>query len=218
MKKFLSVLCTTILVLSLAGIAGAATYEFSPNDGWGDPDDLWDLDHWRYYTWGTNWTVPEDETIVGASLFFDSIRNWNDSSNVLYVHLFDNIDLPGLPDPNREIEIGNSIVREYEDSAREQVDAFDGQGTLLNTWENLPSTPDDILYNFDDTEITALTSYVADGKFGFGFDPDCHFYNSGIKLTIKTVNDPVVPEPSTILLVGLGLVGLIGFGRKRIKK
>ena len=31
-------------------------------------------------------------------------------------------------------------------------------------------------------------------------------------------NNPVVPEPSTILLMGIGLIGLLGYGRKRSQK
>jgi hypothetical protein len=36
--------------------------------------------------------------------------------------------------------------------------------------------------------------------------------------TATTVNQAPVPEPSTILLVGTGLLGIIGFGRKRLNK
>lgn len=43
---------------------------------------------------------------------------------------------------------------------------------------------------------------------------------------ISTVNDDIssgsggstVPEPTTLALLGVGLIGLVGFGRKKIKK
>jgi hypothetical protein len=36
---------------------------------------------------------------------------------------------------------------------------------------------------------------------------------------IEGAFDPgIVPEPSTVILLGLGLLGVVGIGRKRIKK
>ena len=90
---------------------------------------------------------------------------------------------------------------------------------FLGTWSDPigggPGT--DITFTFNAAAISALNSYAADGNFGLGLDPDCHYYNRGVKLTVSTDYQPV-PEPSTMLLFGLGLTacGVIMIRRKRL--
>jgi hypothetical protein len=47
---------------------------------------------------------------------------------------------------------------------------------------------------------------LENGNFGLGFDPDCHFYNNGVRLNIETA---AVPIPGAIWLLGSGLLGLL---------
>jgi len=47
-------------------------------------------------------------------------------------------------------------------------------------------------------------------NFGFGLDPDCHYFNEGITFTIETY----IPAPGAILLGSIGL-GLVGWLRRR---
>jgi len=56
-----------------------------------------------------------------------------------------------------------------------------------------------------------LNSFAADGLFGLAFDPDCHYWNDGVQLTINAE----VPEPATLLLFGLGTLGLAAYRRRR---
>lgn len=158
------------------------------------PDrDLNDLDHSYAYTWGISQPLPPDVQVVGASLAFDNIRDWTWESNVLYIHLLNtaNLGLRTLYD-NRS------------------GDYFAAQGVVLTTYVNLPPIAQDLVYNFTPDQVQTLNSYLADGVVGLAFDPDCHFYNDGVKLSLTLGSGGVIPEPATMafLAVGGGLLAL----------
>lgn len=71
----------------------------------------------------------------------------------------------------------------------------------------------DYTYVFTNAQVQALAAYMAPGSAGgsavaFGFDPDCHYWNDSIAFNVftGTVPPPVIPEPSTLLLMGSGLL------------
>lgn len=188
MKKKSVFLIAILTVLFSTSQAGAGTMQ-------PDPVDLCDLSHGMYYEWGIDLSIPPGETIVAASLFFDDIRNWKQNDpNDLYVHLLDDLN-----------------VGKFSFCDTKPGNEFENQGILLNHWEDLPNTGQDITYDFDADELIALNQYVADGNFGFGLDPDCHFYNDGITFTYET---GTIPIPGAFFLLASGLICLVGVRRK----
>lgn len=199
MSKAICMISVALILLGLAVLpAAAAEYQFVPS-----PADLGDLDHGYYYSWGIAWTVPANERIIEATLFIKSINDWtNEANDHLYIHLLDN--------PN----VG---VRQW----------YDGQGggdnwaghPLIADWSDTNTWNEDLTFDFSTIPgmIDNLTAYSANnGVFGLGFDPDCHYYNSGIKLTITTKPEQqIIPEPSSLAALALGMLSLGGLVRRR---
>lgn len=185
-------------IVAQAGAAPARadfhTYTFQPT-----PADLWDLDHDWYYVWGLDWQVPNGGTIVGATLTYKAIDDWiHPEDDHLYTHLLDNVARPAGA-------AGNWVVagNDWQDGQ----DQFAGQGRLLGDFSDEGPGKQDLSYVIP----VEYLSWLADGHFGFGIDPDCWYYNDGITLEIKTTH---FPAPGAVLLGVIGL-GLVGYCRRR---
>ncbi len=174
--------------------ASAASIKFTPT-----PSDLWDLDHYKYYTWGIDWSLPADQYVTSATLAIDNINDWTvEEGDILYIHLLDN---------------PQSGARQFTDN-QGAGDALSNRGTLLTTFTDddfAPNPAQDFSYNLTSDQIAALTGYAANGRFGFGFDPDCHYNNDGVSFTIETA---AVPEPATAFLMALAGVVAISVPRR----
>jgi len=174
--------------MAVVGIASAGTYTFTPN-----PSDLDDLDHKKYYSWGINWQKPTNEVIVEAVLKIKNIWDWQVEEDHLYTHLLNNPDLG---------------VKTFDDD-ESGGDNWAGQGPLIGVFSDpLGGEPQnfDLIYKFSELGLVDdLTSFLSNNRFGFGFDPECHYFNDGIKFTITT---QPVPEPAAFLALGLGVAGI----------
>lgn len=175
------------LLCPAVALAGSESWQPTPND-------LWDLDHTQYITWGIGWSLPAGERITSASIFIDNINDWQvESGDIMYIHLLDNPQL------------GTHHWTDNEGGG----DAFAGQGILLTTYtddDGAPNPAEDFQYDFTPEQRTTLATYLDNGVFGLGFDPDCHYYNCGVTLTVTTAT---IPEPAAgVLMMAVGTVVL----------
>ena len=206
-KLFLAIcICLSGIMLfvtnSYATVFDFTPYLQDPHYWDGNFYDLDDLDHWYYYQWVIDWSIPAGEDIVSAALRFDDINDWVvESGDSLYIHLLDftTSDTPGVT---------------YYYDGQGGGDNFGTQGVSLPTYHDYGASPEDWSHTFTAAEIASLTSYAADGRFGFGFDPDCHYFNNGVSFQITTSR---VPEPATVMLFGAGFLGY-GLIRRKFKR
>ncbi len=166
MKKATIILGLVVASLAIAGIANGTTFTFTPT-----PANMYNLDHYYFYTWGFDVSSLAGLHVLEAELFIDDITNHDNGANVLYIHLLDNAPLG---------------VRNTWDN-QGGGDAFAGQGVLIDTWHdtNGSSVRDDLHYVFSGLGLLAtVSSYATDGVLAIAFDPDCHFWNEGVRLVL----------------------------------
>ena len=165
---------TVIAVVALAALVFAAQAFALEKTYYPNPGDLDDLPHGKTYTWGVDISEFGGLNIYEVVLTITSISNWDNNPNHLYMHLLDNAPLG---------------VTEGSDSDNDFIDAFAGQGPLIDDWQdtNTKDIHDTLIYKFSmiDALIDSVALYRADNVIVIAFDPDCHFYNCGIDLTVK---------------------------------
>ncbi|MFM9873676.1 MAG: PEP-CTERM sorting domain-containing protein [Fimbriimonadaceae bacterium] len=190
-----------LTALFAVAVSNASVYTFTPPGN----SDLSDLDHYDAYKWGIKFNVPTNEVITGATLEIKNIWDWTVEPDILYVNLL-----------NTKSTDANAIgVSNFYDN-QASGDYFAGQGVRVGTFSDPvggQARNFDLKFDFATQGVLDdLQSFAADGYFALTFDPDCHYFNDGVKLKITT---QAVPEPAS--MVGLAVAG-VAMLRKKLKK
>lgn len=207
-----------IAALGLAASAHATltTVSFQPN-----PSDLGDLDHHLVYTWRIDNINLSGMAISSATFSIANISNWDNTPNVLHLHLLDTAVNPGVAsfvdDPSNsspETDMTDDFIStRYHNDPNWLVKNGTADTFLANA--SFTTTGVNYTLNFTPSQLQALSSYIRNGNdIAFGLDPDCHFYNDGIKFSMTLTP---VPEMNALFpIIGLLIaVGLTHFLRRR---
>jgi hypothetical protein len=212
MNKKVVAFITVLLVLAGSSLASVTT--FAPTDA-----DLADLPHASWFTWGINYQLAPGETITGAVLTYHNIYDWRVEQDRLATHLLDN---PAC---------GTKSGSDVDGGSDYFVTTYQGTQVLVGNWNDPNGGRPrnfDLVYDFGAMDsqngthlLDTLNAYAltvpgkGKGNFGFGIDPDCHYYNDGITFVITTISKAnVVPAPGAVLLGGIG-VTLVGWLRRK---
>ena len=208
--------------------SGEYTYTaIDGSSGVGSESRINNLDHYSYYSWGIRLGTDIDPTkIQTASITFHNIWNWTEESYALHVNLLQDGGWWTAPEGVSKYSDNQNETNKWDYWNSKGIPSinlasylYDGNGGAkpISTDETNPTK----LLTLDITGdyLSAFKTSALDGLVGLGFDPDCHFYNSGVSLTITTGTPTSgVPEPTTMLLFGTGLLGLTGLQRRRRKQ
>jgi len=218
-----------VALLGVVCPAQSATFTIIPRNEWGVASpylqDMQDLNHAYFFTWGINFTLPADMHVESATLSFQNLSDWTPEADALYLHLLNDtpIGVRHVQDQNP-----NSNVNAPLDDDFTPLHPLNPQGPLIGTYEypdNLWPAGQNVDISFSPALVAALDAYIHDGNgggptigtaghgtFGIGLDPDCHYSNDGVTLTITTFSTP--DSGLTIMFLGFGVFALESLRRK----
>jgi hypothetical protein len=196
MKKYLMFLCAVMLVFGMAGVASALQFTD---------------------TQALNVTLAEGPL---ADVLLGTTFDYTHATPVDFEVPWDVVNSAELEISGYWID-GNNDTVEVTGTAVGTLTSGGSYGFSFNpfnwgAWDTPSVSSFDISSTFSTWSTGALlgVSITADGRFGDGI---LQLASSTFTLDYENNTAPV-PEPSTILLMGAGLLGLVGYNRKRFSK
>ncbi len=216
MKKFLMFLCAIMLFFGLVGMASAtAIGESEPNDSLATAQNID-----SYFSLGANSDIIFSETIPWVSISATGNGTYD-----YYSFLVTGTSVRGIFDIDYGKNQGGSIDTELGlwDSAGNVLAENDDYSYTAGAGGSVHNYDAYIDYTFDSpgTYIIGVAEYYASagtGGWSGGIPDSGDTYTLQVSIEGHGIGQQPVPEPSTILLMGAGLLGLAGYSRRRFNK
>ncbi len=245
MKRFTMLLCALFLFSGITSVAnatlvtiGKAEYLGSDyNSIWDNDDDLVWLDYTKSYS---NWNAQvawalglNGDDVLDIDLFAGYAVDWGSNSWRLPTTV-DGTRVCGYEgDPNNDgvytytygynlanSEMGHLFYDELGNTGYRNIDG---------SYNTVPGAPDYFLQNTGDfdnlvaswcwsgTEYADYTGNAWYFDVDYGYQDFSNEYSSGYGLAVRSgqVSASSVPEPGTVFLLGLGLLGFSGLSRRK---
>jgi hypothetical protein len=195
MKKIAALLCSLAMVLCVAGNAGAIPVTFTD-----------------ITTFTESGTDQEGDLDGSGGDYVNKLEGLLDYVSWTHHFVFD----PPILEPAEANILSATLMISLLDDDQDSG-CFTGEYAFGfaedGAWDFGEVDTGDYSYN---VALSALT----DGAFSVRLVDlwgDFFITQSSLTVTYNAADAAPVPEPATVLLVGCGLIGLIGFGRKRFK-